>query len=468
VGLPRILPLFVLPRLPRTATVLGPLDSWRAGLEQARIELTDADPDLVVATAAHAREAVALQPASVVIEGRAPRNALTGYATQTLLPLPGPDEPELLLPAGSRAAVAYALAGHTGLRSRLARPLLARGIVPPPASPTIVAARSSGPPAFVAAAAELLPGPVESWLPVLGAWGDPFSRGVLLLFAPGAATPRWALKFARIPGNSRPFELDERGLAVAAAAGGTVAAHAPRLLGRFSVGALEASLETATQGERMLRLLTGSAGRPEKLAAVERIAGWVEAVARETSGPPTALEAVRANLAARVLPRWPAAPPDLADRLARVPSVVEHGDLWPENVLLDGSSFGLLDWEAARADGLPLWDLLYFLTGALAFVDGADSEAEKEEHFVRLFRGELPSSGVLFDWTRRVVAAAGVPDDAVGPLATLRILWLAGEDLQHSERTAAAGSPIDPLSVRHAERWLADPVLGAGWDRWRR
>ncbi len=465
-GLPRILPLFVLPRLPRTAAVLGPLDSWRAGLEQAGIEVTDGDADLVVARASHAREAVGLAPASIVVEGRARK--LTGYSTQTLLALPEAEAPELLLPSGQRAAVDYALANRTGMRWRLARPLLARGIVPPPASPTIVAARDPGPPAFVGAAGALLPGPVQSWLPVLGRWGDPFSRGVLLLFAPRAARPEWALKFARVPDNSRPFDLDERGLAVAAAAGGTAAAHAPRLLGRFSVGALEASLETALPGERMLRLLTGPAPRTEKLGAVERIAGWIEAVARETAGPSSSLDGVRAELAAEVLPRWPDAQPDLIDRIADVPSVVEHADLWPENVVLDGSSFGLLDWEAARSAGLPTWDLHYFLTTALAFVDGASSESEKEEHFVRLFRGEAASSSVLFDWTRRVASVAGVSDEAVGALATLRILWLATVDIDHAAKTAAAGaSGHEPLSPRHARRWLADPALGPGWDAWK-
>ena len=465
-GLPRILPLYVLPRLPQRAAVLGPLDSWRAGLEQAGIEVTDGDADLVVAAASHAREALALAPASLVVEGRA--RSLAGYSTQTLLALPEADAPELLLPVGKRAPVAYALPNRTGLRWRLARPLLARGIVPPPASPTIVAARDPGPPAFVTAAGDLLPGPVESWLPVLGRWGDPFSRGVLLLFAPGAARPGWALKFARVPGNSRPFDLDERGLAIAAAAGGAAAARAPRLLGRFSVGPLEASLETALPGERMLRLLTGPATRAEKLGAVERIAGWVEAVARETAAPSSALDGVRAELAADVLPRWPDAPPGLTDRIAGVASVVEHGDLWPENVVLDGSSFGLLDWESARAAGLPTWDLHYLLTTALAFVDGASSESEKEEHFVQLFRGEAPSSGVLFDWTRRVAAAAGVRDEAVGPLATLRVLWLATTDLAHAAKTAAAGAPGDePLSARHARRWLADPSLGPGWNAWK-
>jgi hypothetical protein len=461
VGLPRILPLFVLPRLPRSARVLGDLDSWREGLELAQIELSEGRADVVVAPASRTRDAVAVGAESLVIEGRA--RVTAGYTAQTVLALPGVEEPEVLVPAGRPGPVAYAFANRQGLRARLARPLLARGLVPPPASPTVVASLYREPPAFVAAAAELLPGPVDSWLPVLGRWGDPFSRGVLLLFAPGAVEPGWALKFARVPGNERPFNLDEQGLGAAAAAGGIAAAHAPRLLGRFAVGRLAASVETAIPGGRLLPVLTGGAPRAEKLAAVERIAGWIEGIARETRGGP-----VRDTKRARVAAAAGAARGlDLLSRLDGVPSVLEHADIWPDNVVVGRDSFGLLDWEAADAAGMPLWDLFYFLTGALAFVDGTRSEDEQEEHFVQLHRGELPSSPFLFEWTRRVAAATQVPDEAVGALATLRLVQLAAEDLTHGKRTAAVGAAGGvPLSVRQLERWLADAMLGPGWDRW--
>ncbi|MGZ8648153.1 MAG: hypothetical protein ACXW08_05935 [Solirubrobacteraceae bacterium] len=472
-GLPRILPLFLLPRLPRTARVLDGLDSWRAGLEQAHVEVKEAGTaDLVVAPASRAADAIALAPAAIVLEGRPPRGALqhAGYAARTLLALPDADEPEVLVPAGEAGPVGYAFASRSGLRSRVARTVLARGLVPPPASPTVIAARDAGPPAFVSGAAALLPGPVASWLPVLGRWGDPFSRGVLLLFPPGAAEPTWALKFARVPGNERPFALDEQGLGLAAAAGGTVAAHAPRFLGRFTVDRLAASLETATVGRRLLAVLGGSLSRERKLAEVERVAAWIEAVATETSGKAGTLETERARLMEGVLPAWAGrgAPQDLADRLAGLPTVFEHADLWPDNIVVADGSFGTLDWESARAGGAPLWDLLYFMTAALAMVDGTSSEAQEEEHFVRLHRGELPSSQVLFAWIRRVGAASQVPPEAVGPLATLRLLSLATEDLRHAERTVAAGAAeLVPLSARQTIRWLEDPALGPGWTAWR-
>jgi hypothetical protein len=454
--------MFVVPQLPGSARVLGPLESWREGLAQAQVDLDTREPDLVVAPASLAAEGVALRPRSLVLEGRPRRGTLRGYAARPLLALPDRDAPEMLLPAGVRAPVRYALDGGAGgRRARLTRPLLERGLIPPPFSPTVVAARDPGPPALVRVAAGFRPEVAgSSWLPVLGRWGDPFSRAVLLLFPAGSTVPRWALKFARVPGNGRPFDLDEQGLGLAAAAGGSVAAHAPRLLGRFTAGPLEASLETAVVGRRLLIVLAETGRREQKLTEVERVAGWIETVARGTHAAPAPLDAQRRRLAEEA---------GLFEAVSAVPSGFEHGDLWPDNVVVDRGTFGVLDWESARAHGFPLWDLFYFLTAALAFVDGTASEAEQDEHFVRLWRGELPSSTVLFEWTRRFVDAAGIPPDAVGALATLRVLWLAHEDARHAEKTAAAGAGGGtPVSVRQAALWLADPQLGPGWDRWRR
>ena len=465
-GLPRILPLFLLPRLPRTARVLGELDSWREGLQQAQIELVDGnDADVVVAPSSLVREAAAVAPHGLILEGHARNGALRkqGFASRTWMAVPDRDAPESLLGMGT-ALTRYAVAtGAGGRRARLGRgPAIALGLV---GAPVVVASRDGSVPALLEAAAGVEPEVAgSSFLPVLGRWGDPLSRGVLLLFPPGEALPRWALKFARIPGNDGPFELAERGLGFAAAAGGTVAAHAPRLLGRFTVDRLSASLETASIGRRLLPVLDGTLAREKKLALIERIAGWTEAVARETSGRAglVAPELIQQALAYR--PEAAA----IGEAVARLPSVFVHADLWPDNVLVEGETFAFIDWESARADGMPLSDLLYFFASALALVDGASFEAAKEEHFVRLHRGELPSSQLLFEWTRRLAEASSIPPDAVGPLATLRVLWLAAEDSRHAKRSAAAGTDLGvPLSVRHAERWLADPMLGPGWDRWR-
>jgi hypothetical protein len=117
-----------------------------------------------------------------------------------------------------------------------------------------------------------------------------------------------------------------------------------------------------------------------------------------------------------------------------------------------------------------LWDLLYFLVDVLPQLDGARSARERAELAIRLLRGEAPSSPVLFGWIRRAVEETAVPDQAVGPVATL--CWL-HHGLSHSDRSARAegveeGSAAQlPPVERIAPEWLADPTLGPGWSRWR-
>jgi hypothetical protein len=159
--------------------------------------------------------------------------------------------------------------------------------------------------------------------------------------------------------------------------------------------------------------------------------------------------------------------------------VLQHNDLGTWNIVvqppLADARFTVLDWEAAQRVGMPLWDLWYFLQYALAQLDGVSglsehSRAWQEEHAVRLFKGELSASATLFEWTRRVVSACGIAERAVGPLATLGFLHhgLAQSD---RERTVGRHAPgvgtIETVAPRLARRWLTEPGLGSGWDRWR-
>jgi hypothetical protein len=72
-------------------------------------------------------------------------------------------------------------------------------------------------------------------------------------------------KARTIPSYAEPFERDER-LALAAAGGEVIAAHAPRLLSRFTLAGVEASVESAAIGSRVTSLLAQPGSRTAKLA----------------------------------------------------------------------------------------------------------------------------------------------------------------------------------------------------------
>ena len=474
-------PRFVLPGFARPAAVVGDLSGWREGLEQAGVELVTAErAELVVASSANADEALAWRPEHLVLEGGRPARRLRaeGLSATVLLPLPDVERPELLLPAGHAESVRLAVrqwrpgrSARTRARNALARELLARGLVPPGRRTVTTASRSPGDPFLVRAAREALDLEATSWFLSFGRWASRFSRGTFFLSAGRDDEPGWVIKFARLPGLGAIVDRDEQGLRLAADSADIVAGHAPRFLGRFEVDGLHASVETAARGESLTAALEPSRPASERLAVVEQIAHWLVRVGAVTSAPPQALEQELRRLETTVVRRWipDGLPEDVIEQLPPVPAVLQHGDVYGENIMLDGAGgFTVLDWESAREHGLPLWDLFYFLTRAIAALDDLSTESDREEHFVRLWLGELPSSELLFRWTRRAVEAVEIPPQAVGTLATL--LWLSYAQLDSDkavEIEAVEGASEEPATVLFARRWLSEAGLGPGWDRWR-
>jgi len=488
--------VFALPFKPRTALVARGLEGWSEALTSMGVRVLDDltvavdAPDLVVAPSTDLDRVLRLAPHCLIVQGRRAgwRIKGGGYAMHCFLPLPDVEDPRILLPLSSRRQIRYALdrspprSARKRLRNRVVIPLLGAGLSPPGRSLLTVGSREPGAPFFIAEACSrfALPPKVE-WLLLPGA-GDALSRGTFHMFPPGQEKPGWVVKFARVPGYSESFDRDERGLALATAAGPEVIAHAPRLLGRFTLGGIHASVESAAVGQPLLGYLASSASLQAKRAMIDRIAGWQVAMATVTATNPECLAGERRRIKTDVLPHWTDSglSPAIVDRVSSVSGVLQHNDLGTWNVIVDPRgpgppSFIALDWESARAVGMPLWDLFYFLQDALGCLDGYSGLGEgdlarREGHAVRLFRGELPSSRILFEWTRRAVASCGIPEKAVGTLAMLCFLHH-GLSQRHRERTAkrhGSHGPIrEMLWPRLARRWLEDPALGPGWDRWR-
>ena len=486
----RVDALFALASAPRTALLLDRASAWREPLEAAGVECLSgrgaATPaDLVVAESRLEADAASAAGRGVILEGRRRGRALAaaGFDVAHYFPLPDPAKAEVLLPLGRYRQVRHGLdrsppsvAWKRG-RNRVVARLLGWGVAPPGRIVTTVASRPAGPPFLIAAAAPLgIPRDVD-WLLSPGQ-GDALARGVLHLFPPGSTEPAWALKFSRVVGHSAPFDRDERGLGMIAGVGGAAAAHAPSLVGRLVEHGRHASVETAAGGRSLLSLLASPAPRPTKLEVTERVAAWILELGRASALPEDDLAPERRRLRDEVAGAWrnDGADPDLVDRVGGVPAVLQHNDLGSWNVVVERDrgrgAFTVLDWEAARRAGLPLWDLWYFLQDALAEADGVagagpGAVAAREEHAVRLFRGELESSPVLFEWTRRGVADLGLPAERVGAIATLCFLH---HGLSQAAREATLADPdlaLDTAAPRIARRWLVDPALGPGWSAWR-
>lgn len=483
-SLHRVDPRFVLPHEVRRAVVLGGLDEWRTGLVAAGVEVTDEAngdaPDLVVSSARHAAAAQAMRAESVIVEGAAERPFRGGeYLTRRLLLRPTRERPTLALPLDQPVPVSYALETWSAIdrrwkatRMHAARALASRGRFPSWASPMVtVATRVAGPPRLVAAAGELGIPDNALWFLTFGQ-GDALSRNAFQLFRPGSERPEWILKFARVMGYSQRFADDERGLALAHAAGGAVVSHVPRLYGRFEVDGVHASLETAAAGRRLRDLLSTPGDRAGKVQLIDRMGEWILELGRRTQRPPEALEPELERLRKDVVPSWCelAVPSGLLAELPLLPAVVQHNDLGTWNVVADGDDFVVVDWENTREAGMPLWDLLYFLGDAFVHLDAAALPEQLPGRIAGLFAGEAPSSPLLFAWVRRAAEATGVPADAVGVVATL--CWLSHSlSVRSHNLDLATFAPGDPPRIHGLEgiapAWMAHPALGPRWSIWR-
>jgi hypothetical protein len=485
VSLHRVDPRFLLPHPVARAVVLGGLDDWRAGLVSAGIDVAEVaserePPDVVVTPAPLAAEARSTGARSIIVEGARERPLRREpYRTSRVLLRPTRQRPTLALPLDQPAPASYALERWSivdrrwkAARMRAARVLVSRGLFPAWGSPIVtVATRDAGPPALVAAAAQVgIPSDV-GWFLTLGQ-GDALSRNAFQLFQPASHRPEWILKFARVAGYSERFDNDERGLGLARAAGGVVAARAPRLVGRFDVGGLHASVETAAPGWRLRDLLRTPGDRAAKLRLVERIGDWILELGRLTQTTPEGAAAERERLRRDVVPSSSelGVSPDLVDAVPPLPAVIQHNDLGTWNVVADGDDFVVVDWENVREGALPLWDFLYFLADALVLLDGSGGPEQLPARIARLFAGEAPSSALLFAWIRRAVDAAAVPPDAVGALATL--CWLShSHSFGAHNADLAAFTPREPPRTHGLEgiarAWMAHPRLGPSWSAWR-
>ena len=484
-SLHRVDPRFVLSHPVSRAVVLDGLEEWTAGLESAGIEVSDESsdrrpPDLVVSSARLAPEARRTKARSIIVEGSRERPFRAGDSeARRLLLRPTRERPTLALPLDQPAPVSYALERWSVVdrrwktaRMRAARVLVSRGLFPSWASPVVtVATHAPGPPALVAAAGELGVTSDVSWFLTFGQ-GDALSRNAFQLFRAGSDRPQWVLKFARVAGYSERFDNDERGLQLAHGAGDVVAAHVPRLVGRFELDGVHASVETAAAGRRLRDVLLTPGDRTAKLRLIERIADWILALGRLTQTSAEAMGAERERLRTDVVPRSSelGAHVELVDELPPLRAVLQHNDLGTWNVVADNGEFVVVDWENTREAALPLWDLLYFLGNAFVLLDGPAAPEQLPARVVQLFAGEAPSSHMLFSWVRRAAESAAVPPDAVAAIATL--CWLSHSLSAGAHNVdIAAFTPGDPPRVHGIEgigrAWMAHPALGPSWSVWR-
>jgi hypothetical protein len=312
-------------------------------------------------------------------------------------------------------------------------------------------------PAILADLAEAgVAGKPADWVERRAVPGDP----AIFLVGPEGALPLAAVRIARGPSG-------RRGLARAAAALTSI----PSLLGRAEAGTAAAALVPGllASGEANGRAwlaegaLPGQSGRSligdpdERGVLLRRVAGGIAAI--------HAASAVRAAVIDIQLSTWVDRrvaivrsildagrhPPTHAAALDQLGSELRsavrgrklsagwiHGDLWPANVLVDQAGHqltGLVDWDSAAPDELPLHDLLHLALTTRRLVE-------------RRALGELVGE-LLRDaaWTAddRAVLGPGAEGsdgpavfDGLDASTALRLYWLRAVEVNVDRRPALA------------------------------
>lgn len=274
---------------------------------------------------------------------------------------PGLDRPEAIAPTGDRAVATWLAAtfGHGRPRVRGLDPgtwsaLRSRAIACPRGKSIVLTAAEQ-------ALEKPLPG---ARVACVSATGSPLGKLLCFVFEAGADAPAIVVKAIPQPGHGGRLrgetalveQLRER------------LRHAPEVAAALPLPPL---LSAEVEGEGVvvepvdpLAASTGEAGREAALA-------WLAAFARETTvreQPWSAFESrpardavayawrlARPHVLERVLERFDRLQSELAG--AVVPVCAVHGDFWTGNLASRDGQLRVYDWEWARAEGDPAFDL---------------------------------------------------------------------------------------------------------------
>lgn len=99
------------------------------------------------------------------------------------------------------------------------------------------------------------------------------------------------------------------------------------------------------------------------------------------------------------------------------PAVLQHGDPGTWNMLVsEQGRVIVIDWEAGEAQGMPLWDLFYFMRSYGNWMARRQGLRDSLQGFNKTFLAASPASAFLSQTVARYCAAIGLERELVAPL----------------------------------------------------
>lgn len=282
-------------------------------------------------------------------------------------------------------------------------------------------------PAYVCAIARLAGVSIDDHRVGLSAPSDDAARKALLfLFAGTDATPEYVVKVTRESRQNERLENEWQALRLLDAAGVSVGGKVPRPAFFGHHADLAVLGQTALEGVPFRRRTTARADCLHARRAVD----WLLALGLATAHAPAAEDRLADGMRERLARfmalyelspaqrRYLAAQGDvLEDHAEELPLVFLHGDPGTWNLLVNDDGEPLfLDWEAADPDGMPLWDLCYFVRSFAISVARMAGTGTSPHGFGRQFLREQPLNRLLVDAVQRQCRDLGLARELVEPL----------------------------------------------------
>jgi hypothetical protein len=304
-------------------------------------------------------------------------------------------------------------------------------------------------------------GPAPERLSTLLVTGGPrsVSKVVLLAFAEPSPTPLVAVKAPRVDEAAAGVRREGAALASLAGDRGRPIPGVPRILFRREIDGVPLVGETALAGRPLESLLASRSLRGWSL----KVADWLATLADGSTVVPA--DHWRETIVEPVLCRFVELFGRVADRgllrecegivraIGALPRVSEQRDFGPWNVLVTpAGELAVLDWESAEVDGLPVLDLLYYLTYASFNVDRAYDTDTRLASYHRSLDPSTRTGAVRRECLARYLDALGLEETAMAPLRVL--LWLIHAPSEFRHAAADAGGP-PPAGVLERSLFLA-------------
>ena len=284
------------------------------------------------------------------------------------------------------------------------------------------------PPAYLRQIAGVAGVSIDQYRWGLSARGEYRSRKVLFfLFDRAAETPEYIVKMTRDPALNSRLENEGRALEWLAERGIGDRETLPQVVFQGHHHNLAIVGETVIDGVPFEQRSGGAANCPFAGAA----AAWLTELGASTADTSAAspLQVAEAldtlfKRFAQIYTLTPAQHDFLAGQIAaisrsrsRIPLVFQHGDPGTWNIWVTPSErVAFLDWEAAEPQGMPLWDLFYFVRTYGAWAMRASSSGDTMKGFAGQFLSASPFQRMLIAATEYYRARVGVPIELVEPL----------------------------------------------------